>query len=185
MSPVQDRPGSRREEDREAPRQTDEANGFQGEPQRRHGDGLSRSSSGRRPGVLGSCHMTRCAYLFFVCSHGITRVVLLELFGGIFRRTVGAECAGMFWNGFWTPGGGADLMISSQLLSSASVFLTLLKWNQPTSVLHSCTHTFGKKPKQQRPGRVSGPQRGQPLLPELGASTERPTHSGEQVARLG
>lgn len=66
MSTVQDRPGSRCEEDWEAPWKTDETNGVQGEPQRRHGDGLSGSI--RYSGFFHSSHITKCAYLFWLIS---------------------------------------------------------------------------------------------------------------------
>lgn len=41
VSAVQDGPGPGRQEDREAAREADETHGFQGDAQRRHGDGLT------------------------------------------------------------------------------------------------------------------------------------------------
>lgn len=66
VSTVQDRPGSRCEEDWEAPWKTDETYGVQGEPQRCHGDGLSGSI--RYSGFFHSSHITKCAYLFWLIS---------------------------------------------------------------------------------------------------------------------
>lgn len=139
VSTVQDRPGSRCEEDWETPWKTDEADGFQGEPQWRHGDGLSQSNSGRCPSFLRSCHITKCAYLFFSFDLIVfARMVLLKLFDVIFRRTE-MSFVGMLLS--------SELLIEDQLwwshLSVVRIHICyLIKIESATSVLHFCTHMF-------------------------------------------
>lgn len=106
VSTVQDRPGSRCEEDWEAPWKTDETYGVQGEPQRCHGDRLNGSI--RYSGFFHSSHITKCAYLF------LTDLFVLPDFS-CFLFAVNSRwttCTVAFWS--WWCGHGMGCFVKCQ-----------------------------------------------------------------------